>query len=61
MAQYAILIYAQDSAHAPDATPQDTEPCDQHSDEATAAYQQALALAANDADRTFLEAQIAGL
>ena len=33
MAQYAILIYAQDSAHAPDATPQDTESCDRHSDE----------------------------
>jgi hypothetical protein len=33
MAQYAVLIYAQDSAHAPDATPQDTESCDQHSDE----------------------------
>ena len=33
MAQYAVLIYAQDSAHAPDATPEDTESCDQHSDE----------------------------
>jgi hypothetical protein len=33
MAQYAVLIYAPDSAHAPDATPQDTESCDQHSDE----------------------------
>jgi hypothetical protein len=33
MAQYAILIYAHDSAHAPDATPQDTETCDQHSDD----------------------------
>jgi hypothetical protein len=33
MAQYAVLIYAHDSAHAPDATPQDTESCDQHSDE----------------------------
>src|SRR5277367_541562 len=33
MAQYAVLIYAQDSAHAPDATPQDTESCDRHSDE----------------------------
>ena len=36
MAQYAILIYTQDSAHAPDATPQDTESCDQHSDELAA-------------------------
>src|SRR5215471_3405052 len=33
MAQYAVLIYAHDSAHAPDATPADTESCDQHSDE----------------------------
>jgi hypothetical protein len=33
MAQYAILIYAQDSAHALDATPQDTEACDEHSDD----------------------------
>jgi hypothetical protein len=33
MAQYAVLIYAHDSAHAPDATPEDTAVCDQHSDE----------------------------
>jgi hypothetical protein len=33
MAQYAVLIYAHDSAHAPDATSADTESCDQHSDE----------------------------
>jgi hypothetical protein len=33
MAQYAILIYAQDSDHAPDATAEDTEECDRHSDE----------------------------
>jgi hypothetical protein len=33
MAQYAILIYAHDSAHAPDATPADLETCDDHSDE----------------------------
>jgi hypothetical protein len=33
MAQYAVLIYAQDSAHAPDATQEDLETCDQHSDE----------------------------
>ena len=25
MAQYAVLIYASDSAHAPDATPEDLE------------------------------------
>jgi hypothetical protein len=33
MAQYAVLIYSQDSAHAPDATPADTEVCDEHGDE----------------------------
>ena len=33
MAQYAILIYGTDSAHAPDATPQDTAPYDKHADE----------------------------
>ena len=33
MAQYAVLIYTHDSAHAPDATPRDTESCDRHSDE----------------------------
>jgi hypothetical protein len=36
MAQYAILIYTHDSAHAPDATPGDLEPCDRHSDELVA-------------------------
>ncbi len=33
MAQYAVLIYAHDSAHAPDATPEDLESCNPHSDE----------------------------
>jgi hypothetical protein len=33
MAQYAVLIYAHESAHAPDATPDDLKSCDQHSDE----------------------------
>jgi hypothetical protein len=33
MAQYAVLIYANDSAHAPAATADDTESCDQHADE----------------------------
>ncbi|MBX9243388.1 hypothetical protein ICW40_01030 [Actinotalea ferrariae] len=37
MAQYAVLIYAPDSAHAPDATPADTESCDMHADELEAA------------------------
>jgi len=36
MAQYAVLIYANDSAHAPDATPEDIESCDRHSDDLTA-------------------------
>jgi hypothetical protein len=35
MAQYAILIYAHDSAHAPDATIEDLETCDDHSDDLT--------------------------
>jgi hypothetical protein len=35
MAQYAVLIYAHDSAHAPDATQEDLESCNQHSDELT--------------------------
>ncbi|TCO13868.1 hypothetical protein EV652_12528 [Kribbella steppae] len=33
MAQYAILIYAEDSAHALDATPEELETCDGHADE----------------------------
>ena len=36
MAQYAVLIYANDSAHAPEATPEDLESCDRHSDDLTA-------------------------
>ena len=36
MAQYAVLIYANDSAHAPEATAEDTASCDQHSDELAA-------------------------
>jgi hypothetical protein len=36
MAQYAILIYAHDSAHAPDATADDLEACDAHSDDLAA-------------------------
>ncbi|WP_432487426.1 YciI family protein [Kineococcus sp. SYSU DK018] len=37
MAQYAVLIYADDSAHAPEATAADTASCDQHADELAAA------------------------
>jgi hypothetical protein len=33
LAQYAVLIYASDSAHAPEATAADTESCDEHADE----------------------------
>jgi hypothetical protein len=36
MAQYAVLIYAHDSAHAPEATAQDTGSCDRHSDDLSA-------------------------
>ncbi|HEY2791474.1 MAG TPA: YciI family protein [Micromonosporaceae bacterium] len=37
MAQYAVLIYANDSAHAPDATLDDLAECDDHAAEVTAA------------------------
>ncbi|NAZ87390.1 hypothetical protein GTR00_14980 [Kineococcus sp. T90] len=37
MAQYAVLIHADDSAHAPRATPADTASCDEHADELAAA------------------------
>ena len=37
MAQYAVLIYASDSAHAPAATAADTEQCDEHADDLMAA------------------------
>jgi hypothetical protein len=33
LAQYGVLIYVHDSAHALDATPEDTESCDEHSDD----------------------------
>jgi hypothetical protein len=50
MAQYAILIYSHDSAHAPDATPEDTESCDRHSDDldASGAMVAAYALTPRD-------------
>jgi hypothetical protein len=50
MAQYAILIYAQDSAHAPDATPEDLETCDEHSDELTASGSMIMAYALTPRD-----------
>jgi hypothetical protein len=50
MAEYAILIYAHDSAHAPDATAEELEPCDDHSDElaATGSMLAAYALTPRD-------------
>ncbi|MGT2426500.1 YciI family protein [Amnibacterium kyonggiense] len=33
MPQYAVLIYSRDSAHAPDATPEDAAECDDHAAE----------------------------
>ena len=50
MAQYAILIYAHDSAHAPDATPDDLETCDRHSDEMAASGAMILAYALTPRD-----------
>jgi hypothetical protein len=35
MAQYAILIYAHDSAHSENPVPEEIETCDQHADELT--------------------------
>jgi hypothetical protein len=45
MAQYAVLIYAGDSAHAPAATPADLEDCDGHADELTEAGSMVMAYA----------------
>lgn len=45
MAQYAVLIYADDSAHAPDASAEETATCDQHADELSAARSMVLAYA----------------
>ena len=50
MAQYAILIYADDSSHAPDATPEDTESCDEHSDELQQSGSMVLAYALTPRD-----------
>jgi hypothetical protein len=50
MAQYAILIYAHDSAHAPDATPEDLETCDQHSDELAESRSMVMAYALTPRD-----------
>jgi hypothetical protein len=50
MAQYAILIYANDSAHAPDATADDLETCDRHSDELTESGSMIMAYALTPRD-----------
>ena len=50
MAQYAILVYADDSAHAPDATPEDTEVHDRHADELARSGAMVLAYALTPRD-----------
>jgi hypothetical protein len=50
MAQYAVLIYAHDSAHAPEATQEDLETCDNHSDELVSSGVQLAAYALTPRD-----------
>lgn len=50
MAQYAVLIYADDSAHAPDGAPEDIESCDGHSDELAQSGSMLLAFALTPRD-----------
>jgi hypothetical protein len=50
MAQYAILIYAHDCAHAPEATARDLESCDAHSDELAASGSMVAAYALTPRD-----------
>lgn len=50
MAQYAVLIYANDSAHAPGAAAADTASCDRHADELTAASSMLVAYALTPRD-----------
>ena len=45
MPQYAVLIYADDSAHAPHATTAQTASCDQHAQELAAADSMLVAYA----------------
>jgi len=45
MAQYAVLIYADDSAHAPEATADDTAAADLHADELAGSGSMLLAYA----------------
>ena len=50
MAQYAVLIYANDSAHALDATAADIEECDEHADELAASNAMIMAYALTPRD-----------
>lgn len=50
MAQYAVLIYTHDSAHAPDATPEDIQTSDRHSDELAESGAMVLAYALTPRD-----------
>jgi len=45
MAQFAVLIYADDSTHAPDATPEELEEADRHAGELSATGSMVLAYA----------------
>ena len=51
MAQYAVLVYAGDSAHAPQATAADTASCDQHADELVSAGTMLVAYALTPRDQ----------
>lgn len=50
MAQYAVLIYAPDSAHAPDATEEELKDCDEHAEELTGADAMLVAYALTPRD-----------
>ena len=50
MAQYAILIYAHDSAHRLDATPEDTATSDAHAEELTSSGALVMAYALTPRD-----------
>ncbi len=50
MAQYAVLIYAADSAHALDATPDDLRECDDHADDLVAGGSMVMAYALTPRD-----------
>ncbi len=50
MAQYAVLIYAPDSAHSPDATETELTTCDDHAEELVAADAMVVAYALTPRD-----------